>query len=177
MYIFTIQNTMKDQNDVFIYDDKAVHFSSLLRSFTEDALNSMVYMCLGEYLPLTDKTFRKCGRKLESMFPDEYQVEANILALFKRVQDAPEDVLDEVKELEIESQEDYFTSTGDEYVSDVIGGRIGTLDYCLNWVIYDDNTYTYELVFDFMKGKSVNISLKYKDGFDVPPSEPDLYLN
>lgn len=111
------------------------------------------------------------------MFPDEHQVEANILALFKRVQDAPEDVLDEVKELEIENQEDYFTSTGDEYVSDVIGGRIGTLDYCLNWVIYDDNTYTYELMFQFTNGKAVNISLDFKDGFDVPPSELDLYSN
>lgn len=57
MYIFTIQNDIKQQNDLFIYDDKAVHFSALLRSFTEDALNSMVYMCLGENLPLTEKNF------------------------------------------------------------------------------------------------------------------------
>ena len=177
MYIFTIQNTMKDQNDVFIYDDKTVHFSSLLRSFTEDALNSMVYMCLGEYLPLTDKTFRKCGRVLENRFPGEYQVEATILDLFKRVQDAPEDVIDEVKELEIESQEPDFESTGDEYVNNGIGGRIGTLDYCIDWTIWNDNTYTYTLMFQFTNGKAVNISLDFKDGFDVPPSELDLYSN
>lgn len=175
MYIFTIQNDTKNQNDLFIYDDKTVDFPALLRSFTEDALNAMVYMCLGEHLPLTEKTFRKCGRKLESMFPGEYQVEAIILDLFKRIQEAPNDVLDEVKEFEIERQDTNFEPIGDEYVNNGIGGCMGTLDYCIDWTIWNDNTYTYTLMFQFTNGKAVNISLEYKDGFDVPPSEPNLY--
>lgn len=42
MYVLKIQNTIKTQDEIFVYEDKNVHFSNLLRSITNDILDTMI---------------------------------------------------------------------------------------------------------------------------------------
>lgn len=169
MYVLKIQNTIKTQDEIFVYEDKNVHFSNLLRSITNDILDTMIYMCIGQYAPLTDKTFRQCAKTVATKYPEEMYLESTILRLFQQIQSAPDDVIAEVKELIIESQESNFKSTGNEYVNNGFGGQFGTVDYYFDWTIYDDNTYTYEVFFNCNNGTLLNVSLQHKDGFDIPP--------
>ena len=177
MYMFTIRNDIKEQNDLFIYDDKDVHLPALLQSFTEDTLNAMVFMCLGEYLPLTDETFRKCSSVIEVKFPNETYIYSTIYELFKRVQEAPESVVDELEELAIASRKDDFEADGEEFVNNGCAGFFGSLEFMFDWTIWNDNTYNYMLVFNFGNDTCIAIALEHKNGFDQPPLKSDWLRN
>ena len=55
MYTFKIINTIKDRDDLFVYDDQDVNFASLVQTFTDETLESIIKATLNEDLPL-----RKC---------------------------------------------------------------------------------------------------------------------
>ena len=65
MYLLKIVNTLKERDDLFVYNDDDVNFASIVRSFTKEALDSIIKATLNQDLPLTDKTFRKCAHIVE----------------------------------------------------------------------------------------------------------------
>ena len=81
---------------------------------------------------------------------------------------APDDIPDEVEELNFWSKEDSFRSTGEIFLENGISETFGQFTIHTNWVIYDDNTYGYELFFQ-TSNNLIDIDLIYKDGFDTPP--------
>lgn len=172
MYILKITNTVANRDDLFIYED--INFASVVRSFTTETLESIVKIILNKNdLPLTDKTFRKCAHVIGFVTEDPF-AEANVWEFLQRVYTAPDDIPDEVEELEICSQEPYFRSTGEPFVENGISETFGQFTLHTNWVIYDDNTYGYELFFQVGNGHIIDIDLIYKDGFDTPPSKLNL---
>ena len=174
MYILKITNTIKNRDDLFVYDDQDVDFASLVQTFTDEALESIIKATLNEDLPITDKTFRKCARYIDSITDDIY-VEAGIMEFLNRIYTSPADIFEEVKELIICSNEDDFEPIGEEFVENGSGsGIVEPFTYHFSWVIYDDNTYDYELFFRVGTKHTIDIALKHKDGFDIPPSELSL---
>ena len=174
MYTLKIINTIKNRDDLFVYDDPDVDFASLVQTFTDEALKSIIKATLNEDLPITDKTFRKCARYIDSVTDDIY-VEAGIMEFLNRIYTSPADIFEEIKELIICSNEDDFESIGEEFVDNGSGsGIVGPFTYHFWWVIYDDNTYDYELFFRVGTKHTIDIALKHKDGFDIPPSELSL---
>ena len=63
---------------------------------------------------------------------------------------------------------------GEEFVENGNSGIAEPFTYHFSWVIYDDNTYDYELFFRVGTKHTIDIALKHKDGFDIPPSELSL---
>lgn len=176
MYTLKITNTVKNRDDLFVYDDQDVDFASLVQTFTDEALESIIKATLNEDLPITDKTFRKCARYIDSVTDDIY-TEASIMEFLNRIYTAPADIFEEVKELIICSDEDDFESIGEVFVDNGSGsGIIEPFTYHFWWVIYDDNTYDYELFFRVGTKHTIDIALKHKDGFDIPPSELSLTI-
>ena len=53
MYTLKIINTIKNRDDLFVYDD--INFAYIVRSFTKEALESIIKATLNQELPLTDK--------------------------------------------------------------------------------------------------------------------------
>lgn len=173
MYTLKIINTIKNRDDLFVYDDPDVDFASLVQTLTDETLESIIKATLNEALPITDKTFRKCARYIDSVTNDIY-VEANIMEFLNRIYTSPADIFEEVKELIICSDEDDFESIGEVFVDNGSGsGIVEPFTYHFWWVIYDDNTYDYELFFQ-TPNHTIDIALKHKDGFDTPPSELSL---
>ena len=105
MYTLKIINTIKERDDLFVYDD--IDFASIVRSFTKEALESIIKATLNQELPLTDKTFRKYAHMIELLTEDKF-AEANVWEFLQIVCMAPDDIPDEVEELEICSQESGF---------------------------------------------------------------------
>ena len=165
MYTLKIINTIKDRDDLFIYEN--IDFASVVRSFTNESLESIVKIILNDNLPLNDKTFRKCAHVIGFITDDQF-AEGNVWEFLQRVYTAPDDIPDEVEELEICSQETYFRSTGEPFVENGISETFSQFTLHTNWVIYDDNTYGYELFFQG-PNHTIDIDLTYKDGFDTPP--------
>lgn len=171
MYILKITNTVTDRDDLFIYED--IEFASVVRSFTTEALESIVKIILNkDDLPLTDKTFRKCAHVIGFVTEDQF-AEGNVWEFLQRVYTAPDDISDEVEELDFWSQEDSFHSTGEIFLENGISETFGQFTIHTNWVIYDDNTYGYELFFQ-TSNNLIDIDLIYKDSFDTPP-QPSEY--
>lgn len=174
MYILKITNTVTDRDDLFIYED--IEFASVVRSFTTEALEFIVKIILNQDgLPLNDKTFRKCAHVIGFITEDQF-AEGNVWEFLQRVYTAPDDISDEVKELDFWSQEDSFHSTGEIFLENGISETFGQFTIHTNWVIYDNNTYGYELFFQAGNGHIIDIDLIYKDGFDTPPSELSLTI-
>jgi len=171
MYILKITNTHADRDDLFIYED--IDFASVVRSFTTEALESIVKIVLNQNdLPLTDKTFRKCAHVIGFVTEDQF-AEGNVWEFLQRVYTAPDDISDEVEELDFWSQEDSFHSIGEIFLENGISETFGQFTIHTNWVIYDDNTYGYELFFQ-TSNNLIDIDLIYKDSFDTPP-QPSEY--
>lgn len=173
MYTLKIINTIKDRDDLFIYED--IDFASVVRSFTTEALESIVKIILNQDLPLNDKTFRKCAHVIGFVTEDQF-AEENVWEFLRRVYTAPDDIPDEVEELNFWSKEDGFRFTGEIFLENGISETFGQFTIHTNWVIYDDNTYGYELFFQAGNGHIIDIDLIYKDGFDTPPSELSLTI-
>ena len=93
MYLLKIVNTLKERDDLFVYDD--VDFASIVRSFTKEALESIIKATLNQELPLTDKTFRKYAHMIELLTEDKF-AEANVWEFLQIVCMAPDDIPDEV---------------------------------------------------------------------------------
>ena len=170
MYILKIKNTHINRDDLFIYKD--INFASVVRSFTTELLESIVKIILNQdNLPLNDKTFSKCAHVIGFVTEDQF-AEGNVWEFLQRVYTAPDDIPDEVEELEICSQEPYFRSTGEPFVENGISETFGQFTLHTNWVIYDNNTYGYELFFQ-TSNNLIDIDLTYKDSFDTPPIVDD----
>lgn len=166
MYILKITNTVANRDDFFVYKD--IDFASVVRSFTTEALESIVKIVLHEDLPLNDKTFHKCAHVIGFVTEDQF-AEGNVWEFLQRVYTAPDDILDEVEELDFWSKQDSFHSTGEIFLENGISETFGQFTIHTNWVIYDNNTYGYELFFQSGNGHIIDIDLIYKDGFDTPP--------
>lgn len=174
MYILKITNTHADRDDLFIYED--IDFASVVRSFTTEALESIVKIILNQDgLPLNDKTFRKCAHVIGFVTEDQF-AEGNVWEFLQRVYTAPDDIPDEVEELDFWSKQDSFHSTGEIFLENGISETFGQFTIHTNWVIYDNNTYGYELFFQAGNGHIIDIDLIYKDGFDTPPSKLSLTI-
>lgn len=173
MYLLKIINTLKERDDLFVYDDNDVNFASIVRSFTKEALESIIKATLNQDLPLTDKTFHKCAHVIGFLTEDQF-AEGNVWEFLQRVYTAPDDIPDEVEELDFWSKQDSFHSTGEIFLENGISETFGQFTIHTNWVIYDDNTYGYELFFQAGNGHIIDIDLIYKDGFDTPP-QPSEY--
>lgn len=166
MYILKITNTVANRDDFFVYEN--IDFASMVRSFTTEALESIVKIVLHEDLPLNDKTFHKCAHVIGFVTEDQF-AEGNVWEFLQRVYTAPDDILDEVEELDFWSKQDSFHSTGEIFLENGISETFGQFTIHTNWVIYDNNTYGYELFFQSGNGHIIDIDLIYKDGFDTPP--------
>jgi len=176
MYLLKIVNTLKERDDLFVYDDDDVNFASIVRSFTKEALDSIIKATLNQDLPLTDKTFRKCAHIVELLTEDKF-AEANVWEFLQIVCMAPDDIPDEVEELEICSQESSFVPCGEPFVEHGLSEKFGEFTFHTMWVVYDTHTYGYELFFQG-PNHTIDIELTYKDGFDTPPivdDEPFYY--
>lgn len=174
MYLLKIVNTLKERDDLFVYDD--IDFASIVRSFTKESLESIIKATLNQELPLTDKTFRKYAHMIELLTEDKF-AEANVWEFLQIVCMAPDDISDEVEELEICSQESDFVPCGEPFVEHGISETFGEFTFHTMWVVYDTYTYEYELFFQG-PNHTIDIELKYKDGFDTPPivdNEPYYY--
>ena len=171
MYLLKIVNTLKERDDLFIYED--IDFASMVRSFTTEALESIVKIVLHEDSPLNDKTFRKCAHVIGFVTEDQF-AEGNVWEFLQRVYTDPDDIPDEVEELNFWLKQDSFRSTGDIFIENGISETFGQFTIHTNWVIYDNNTYEYELFFQAGNGHIIDIDLIYKDGFDTPSSELNL---
>ena len=175
MYILKIKNTVVNRDDLFIYED--IDFASVVRPFTKEALESIIKIILNDEFPLTDKTFHKCAHVIGFVTEDPF-AEANAWTFLQQVCTAPDDIPDEVEELEICSKEPGFCSTGEPFVENGISETFGQFTLHTNWVIYDDHTYGYELFFQAGSTHIIDIDLIYKNGFDTPPivdNEPYYY--
>lgn len=176
MYLLKIVNTFKERDDLFVYNDDDVNFASIVRSFTKEALDSIIKATLNQDLPLTDKTFRKYAHMIELLTEDKF-AEANVWEFLQIVCMAPDDIPDEVEELEICSNETGFVPCGEPFVEHGISETFGEFTFHTMWVVYDTHTYGYELFFQG-QNHTIDIELTYKDGFDTPPivdNEPYYY--
>lgn len=50
MYTLKIINTIKNRDDLFVYDDPDVDFASLVQTFTDETLESIIKATLNEDL-------------------------------------------------------------------------------------------------------------------------------
>lgn len=75
MYTLKITNTVKNRDDLFVYDDQDVDFASLVQTFTEEALESIIKATLNEDLPINQKTFQKCAHVIDTQ-SHNYFIEA-----------------------------------------------------------------------------------------------------
>ena len=174
MYILKITNTVKNRDDLFVYDDPDVDFASLVQTFTDEALESIIKATLNEDLPINQKTFQKCAHVIDTQ-SHNYFTEVYVIEFLNRTLNASTDIFDEVKELMICSDENDFEAIGEIFVENGINNKAGNFSYYISWTIYDNNIYEYELFFQ-TPNQTINIVLKHKDGFDTPPSELSLTI-
>lgn len=165
MYVLTIVNNITNRYETKVYDDATFDPERVLTSFTNEVLTSIVQAYFGESAQPNKKTFEDCGRLWEYM-ADESHFAENAVSFLTTVDEAPKTVMRKLKEIHRAQGEEDFDQDGDEFYSDGCANVGSIIDYLINWVIYDDGEFNYQMGFESREGY-IYIDIEHKDTYDT----------
>ena len=164
MYVLTISDDIGRRWETFVYSDKT-NIISIVKSFNNDILDSMVRAILGRSAALSEETYRQCGDIAEQLSGIDMTSDA-IVDVFDIVHNAPKEferVLAEVAEYR---NSDEYEPLDCEFDGEFIGGEDGPIEYFAGWNIYDDGGFDYNITLKGPHG-NVIVMLEHKDTYDT----------
>lgn len=164
MYVLTISDDIESRWETFVYDDSA-NIVSIVNSFNNDILKSVVRLFLGQDAALTEETYRHCGDVAER-YTGIYMTSDAIVRALTIAHNAPNEIARAMAEVEEYRNSDEYEPLDCEFDGDFSVGTDGDLEYGAGWNIHDDGGFYYNIEFK-TPHDAVWVVLEHKDTYDT----------
>lgn len=164
MYVLTISDDIGRRWETFVYDD-STNIVSIVNSFNNDILKSVVRLFLGQDAALTEETYRRCGDVAER-YTGIYMTSDAIVSALNIAHIAPKEISRALSEVEEYRNSDEYEPLDCEFDGDFSVGTDGDLEYGAGWNIHDDGGFYYNIEFKCPYA-AVWVVLEHKDTYDT----------